>query len=137
MRFFPVAPLNARTANKDTVLPSGGGLDGSKPVLIRKNDILVFSSWSSHRLEASFGLDPEEFRPERWETLSADVAGFIPFNKGPRLCPGSEYLPIPQRRSALTISLTRTLCYDFHLLHGCSSTADLFTCNKLQSRTVG
>ena len=74
---------------------AGGGLDGSKPILIRKDDILVFSSWSSHRSEASFGLDPEEFRPERWETLSADVAGFIPFNKGPRLCPGSEYLPIP------------------------------------------
>ncbi|RAH49289.1 cytochrome P450 monooxygenase afumB [Aspergillus brunneoviolaceus CBS 621.78] len=94
MRFFPVAPLNARTANKHTVLPSGGGLDGSKPVLIRKDDILVFSSWSSHRLEASFGLDPEEFRPERWETLSADVAGFIPFNKGPRLCPGKRYAMI-------------------------------------------
>ncbi|PYH81570.1 cytochrome P450 [Aspergillus uvarum CBS 121591] len=94
MRFFPAAPLNARTANKHTVLPFGGGLDGSKPILIRKDDVLVFSSWSSHRSEASFGSNPEEFRPERWEKLSADVAGFIPFNKGPRICPGQRYAMI-------------------------------------------
>ncbi|RAL11208.1 cytochrome P450 monooxygenase afumB [Aspergillus homomorphus CBS 101889] len=91
MRLFPAAPLNARTANKHTVLPFGGGPDGKQPILIRQGDVLVFSSWSSHRSEENFGAKPEEFRPERWEKLKGDVPGFIPFNKGPRICPGQNY----------------------------------------------
>lgn len=51
---------------------------------------MVFSTWARHRLGQDFGEDPGEFRPERWEQLSGDMAGYIPFNKGPRICPGRK-----------------------------------------------
>ncbi|KAI2820814.1 hypothetical protein CBS115989_3417 [Aspergillus niger] len=90
MRLFPPVVLNARVANKESTLPTGGGAHGDKPVLVMKGDIVVFSTWARHRLGKDFGEDPEEFRPERWEQLSGDMAGYIPFNKGPRICPGRK-----------------------------------------------
>ncbi|KAJ5305799.1 hypothetical protein N7508_004814 [Penicillium antarcticum] len=91
MRLFPAAVLNARVANKHSTLPTGGGADGSLPVLVRKGDIVVFSTWARHRLGKDFGENPDKFYPERWENLSPEMPGFIPFNKGPRICPGQQY----------------------------------------------
>jgi hypothetical protein len=90
MRVFPAAVLNARVANKHVTMPSGGGADGQSPVLVRKGDIVVFSTWARHRLGKDFGDNPEKFNPERWEHLNSDMPGFIPFNKGPRICPGRK-----------------------------------------------
>ncbi|KAJ6101626.1 hypothetical protein N7499_001256 [Penicillium canescens] len=81
-------------ANKHSTLPTGGGADGRLPVLVRKGDIVVFSTWARHRLGKEFGDDPEKFYPERWEDLSPEMAGYIPFNKGPRICPGQQYAVI-------------------------------------------
>ncbi|KAJ5999443.1 cytochrome P450 monooxygenase [Penicillium sp. IBT 35674x] len=91
MRLFPAVVLNARIANKHTTLPTGGGENGTRPVLIGKGEIVVFSTWSRHRLGKDFGEDPDKFYPERWEKLSPDMPGYIPFNKGPRACPGQNY----------------------------------------------
>ncbi|KAE8157212.1 cytochrome P450 [Aspergillus tamarii] len=86
--------FNARVANKDSTLPTGGGTDGNSPVLIQKDEIVVFSTWARHRLGNDFGKNPEEFYPERWEHLNGEMIGFIPFNKGPRACPGQHYAMI-------------------------------------------
>ncbi|GKZ23684.1 hypothetical protein AbraIFM66951_004560 [Aspergillus brasiliensis] len=102
MRLFPAVVFNARVANKDSILPTGGGADGDAPILVMKGDIVVFSTWARHRLGKDFGEKPEEFRPERWEQLSGDMAGYIPFNKGPRICPGQHYAMI-----VLTYIVTR------------------------------
>ncbi|KAL4951034.1 cytochrome P450 [Aspergillus filifer] len=91
LRLYPPATVNARLANKDTILPTGGGSDRSSPVLVQKGDIVVFSTWARHRLGTDFGDNPEQFYPERWEGLNTDMAGFIPFNKGPRICPGQHH----------------------------------------------
>ncbi|PLN81998.1 cytochrome P450 [Aspergillus taichungensis] len=88
MRLFPAVVLNARVANKDSIMPSGGGLNGHAPVLVEAGDIVVFSTWARHRLGNDFGEHPQAFYPERWEQLCGDMPGFIPFNKGPRACPG-------------------------------------------------
>ena len=77
-------------ANKNSTLPNGGESDGNSPVLVMKGDIVVFSTWARHRLGGDFGKNPESFYPERWEQLSGDMPGFIPFNKGPRTCPGRK-----------------------------------------------
>ncbi|KAJ5518673.1 Cytochrome P450 [Penicillium expansum] len=82
LRLYPAVVLNARVANKHSTLPSGGGIDGASPILLRKGEIVVFSTWAQHRLGEEFGVAPEEFHPERWEHLSGDMPGFIPFNKG-------------------------------------------------------
>ncbi|KAF9882814.1 hypothetical protein FE257_005121 [Aspergillus nanangensis] len=91
MRLFPAVVLNARVANKDSTLPHGGGVDGNSPILVQKGEIVVFSTWARHRLGKDFGENPEQFYPERWEKLSGDMTGFIPFNKGPRSCPGRKF----------------------------------------------
>jgi hypothetical protein len=43
LRLYPVVPLNGRFANKDTVLPRGGGKDGKSPVFIPKNTAVDYS----------------------------------------------------------------------------------------------
>ncbi|KAJ5827877.1 cytochrome P450 [Penicillium robsamsonii] len=90
MRLYPAVVLNARVANKNVTLPTGGGAHGISPILARKGEIVVFSTWARHRLGRDFGENPEHFHPERWEQLNADMPGFIPFNKGPRSCPGRK-----------------------------------------------
>ncbi|KAL9099987.1 MAG: hypothetical protein Q9163_004582 [Psora crenata] len=91
MRVYPPVPFNARVANKDTILPHGGGADGESNVLVQKGQKVVFSTWATHRSTRSFGDDAYEFRPERWEYLKGETLGFIPFNSGPRACPGQQY----------------------------------------------
>lgn len=91
MRVYPPVPFNARTANRDTYLPAGGGPDGQSGVLIRKGQRVIFASWGSHRSTRSFGADALEFRPERWEGLKSESLGYIPFSAGPRVCLGREW----------------------------------------------
>ena len=98
MRVYPPVPFNARTANKDTYLPVGGGPAGDASVLVEKGQRVIFSSWGSHRSLKNFGEDAHEFRPERWDSLNAEsLTGFIPFNLGPRACPGRKSFAFENR----------------------------------------
>ena len=92
MRLFVPIPYNAKLANTDTWLPTGGGMDGQSSVLVHKGDYIIYSPWASHRRVATFGDDAEDFRPERWDELKSEhLTGYIPFNLGPRACPGRKY----------------------------------------------
>ncbi|KAJ5129843.1 uncharacterized protein N7515_005882 [Penicillium bovifimosum] len=75
LRLYPPVPLNNREAVRTTILPTGGGPDGDKPML------------------NIYGHDAYEFRPERWE--SGELAnigwGFFPFSGGPRQCLGEDF----------------------------------------------
>ncbi|KAJ5236303.1 hypothetical protein N7489_006394 [Penicillium chrysogenum] len=77
LRLYPPVPLNNREAVRTTILPTGGGPEGDKPML-EKN---------------IYGHDAYEFRPERWE--SGELAnigwGFFPFSGGPRQCLGEDF----------------------------------------------
>lgn len=64
----PVAS-NSRVANKDTVLPTGGGKDGKSPLFVPKGTSVRFSTHHIHRNKGIYGDDVEEFRPDRWDTL--------------------------------------------------------------------
>ena len=77
LRLMPVVPANSRTAIRDTVIPLGGGADGRSPVLVKKGQVVAYTTWSMHRRKDFYGEDALEFKPERWETLR----------------PGWEYLP--------------------------------------------
>ena len=88
MRVYPPVPFNARVANKDTTLPYGGGTDGTSSIFVNKGQRVVYSSWASHRSLRAFGDDAHDFRPERWANINAESLGYIPFNSGPRACPG-------------------------------------------------
>ncbi|KAI1082569.1 putative cytochrome P450 alkane hydroxylase [Whalleya microplaca] len=90
LRLFPPIATNSRMANKDTVLPVGGGPDGNSPLFVAKNNVITYSTFVMHRRKELFGEDAEEFRPERWESLRPGW-DFLPFNGGPRICPGQKF----------------------------------------------
>jgi cytochrome P450 len=93
LRLYPPVPLNNREAIKTTLLPTGGGPDGTSPILVRKGEIVVFSQYVTSRRRNIYGEDAHEFRPERWETNEATDIGwaFVPFNGGPRRCLGEDF----------------------------------------------
>jgi cytochrome P450 len=78
LRLYPVVAANARTANKDTTLPRGGGPDGKSKIFIPKGTQVEYSVHVMHHRKDIWGPDAEEFIPERWE--------------GRRV--GWEYLPV-------------------------------------------
>jgi len=90
LRLMPVVPANNRTAVRDTVLPLGGGIDGSSPVFVPKGATVTYSPWSMHRRADFYGPDALEFKPERWETLRPGWE-YLPFNGGPRICIGQQF----------------------------------------------
>ncbi|OKL55491.1 hypothetical protein UA08_09184 [Talaromyces atroroseus] len=89
LRLFPPIATNSRVAHKDTVLPVGGGPDGKSPLFIAKHNVVTYSTYVMHRRKDLFGEDADEFRPERWEKLLPGWE-YLPFNGGPRMCPGQK-----------------------------------------------
>lgn len=79
-----------RVANKNTVLPTGGGSCGTLPIFVPKGQEVLYSSYSMHRLPKVFGEDASEYRPERWAGLKPGWA-YVPFNGGPRICIGQQF----------------------------------------------
>lgn len=88
-----MVPGNARFANKDTTIPSGGGPDGKSPIFIPKGGVVAYSLYTMHRREDIYGPDALEFRPERWapEEGLRPGWGYLPFNGGPRICVGQQF----------------------------------------------
>lgn len=94
LRLYPPVPMNNRTARKTTILPRGGGPDGSAPILVRRGELVVFSQYVNSRRKNIYGSDADDFRPERWEERpSSDSFGwaYFPFNGGPRTCLGQDF----------------------------------------------
>ncbi|KAI9751505.1 MAG: hypothetical protein M4579_006041 [Chaenotheca gracillima] len=89
LRLYPIVPTNQRVANKDTVLPVGGGTDGHSPVFVKKGTTVLYHLYSMHRRHELYGPDANEFRPERWDDPPSPWS-FLPFNGGPRVCLGQS-----------------------------------------------
>ncbi|KAM0129843.1 hypothetical protein ACHAP3_007580 [Botrytis cinerea] len=90
MRLYPVVPTTSRVAIRDTVLPRGGGPDGRSPTMVKKGDLVQWSSYALHRRTDIYGEDADQFRPERWEKLRV-VWEYIAFSGGPRICIGQQF----------------------------------------------
>ena len=96
LRLYPVVPENARFAQVDTVLPTGGGEDGKAPIFVKKGQLAHWSVYAMHRRRDFYGEDAEEFKPERWidneERKGLRVGWeYLPFHGGPRICIGRTY----------------------------------------------
>ena len=92
LRLHPAVPRNERQAARDTVLPIGGGEDGSSPVFVSKGTLVCYNVYALHRRRDIYGPDADEFRPERWEDGKLQPRwGYLPFNGGPRVCIGQRY----------------------------------------------
>ncbi|KAF0912578.1 hypothetical protein E2562_015268 [Oryza meyeriana var. granulata] len=88
MRLYPPVPVDTVQAQADDVLPDGTAV-GAKW-------FVAYNSYAMGRMEAVWGKDAREFRPERW--LDAADGTFRPespfryvsFHGGPRVCLGKE-----------------------------------------------
>ncbi|KAK8165026.1 cytochrome P450 [Phyllosticta citrichinensis] len=93
LRLHPVAPTNTRTANRATILPRGGGPDGTSPVYVAPGTQVVTSIYALHRDPKLWGRDAGAFEPARWlsrvdRRSPPHPYAFLPFLAGPRQCPG-------------------------------------------------
>jgi cytochrome P450 len=93
LRLYPSVPVNSRAALVRTTLPTGGGLNGTSPILIRRGEAVGYCVYAMHRRRDIYGEDADMFRPERWENNALkDVGwGYLPFNGGPRVCLGQDF----------------------------------------------
>ncbi|RYP15355.1 hypothetical protein DL765_005746 [Monosporascus sp. GIB2] len=57
LRLYPPIPFNIRVANKDTVLPVGGGPDESAPIFIPRGTEVAYQVFSTHRRRDLWGDD--------------------------------------------------------------------------------
>lgn len=90
MRLFPLTTIEFRTAARNVILPSGGGIDGLSPIYAPKGTTLVTSIFSLHRQEVVFGENVDEFNPDRWDTHEPRRWEYMPFGGGPRKCIGQD-----------------------------------------------
>lgn len=92
LRLVPPVPNNTRTANKDTVLPVGGGPDGKQPVFVSKGTPVRFSLFSMQRREELYGPSADEFCNARWfDDKFRPGWEYLPFHGGPRVCLGQQF----------------------------------------------
>lgn len=97
LRLFPPIPANRRASVRGCVLPVSG-IDeqgNTGPIYVPGPGIpLFFSPFSIQRRKDVWGEDADNFIPDRWidpnrlKDFTADPSKFLPFNAGPRICPG-------------------------------------------------
>lgn len=90
LRLHSIVAFNSRMAVRDTVLPTGGGHDGTMPVFVPAGTEVNFSTHVMHRRRDLWGEDADKFMPERWEAARPGWS-YVPFNGGPRLCIGQQF----------------------------------------------
>jgi cytochrome P450 len=91
VRLYPTGPLNARKATTNTVLPVGGGIDGSQPVAVKAGATVVYNTYLMHRSEKLWGSDSWKFNPDRWNLDKKAGWEYIPFHGGPQTCLGRKF----------------------------------------------
>lgn len=62
---------------------------------MKKGEKVIYAIYAMGRMEAIWGKDCREFRPERWlrdgRFMSESAYKFTAFNGGPRLCLGKDF----------------------------------------------
>ncbi|CZR54539.1 related to n-alkane-inducible cytochrome P450 [Phialocephala subalpina] len=95
LRVAAVVPVNERFATSDTVLPYGGGPDGSSPIFIPKGMRILIANYAMQHREDIWGADVQDFKPERWEKRRGEGGHqgweFLPFGAGRRKCIGQQF----------------------------------------------
>ncbi|KAJ1269644.1 hypothetical protein BS78_07G227500 [Paspalum vaginatum] len=116
LRLYPPGPLERKTVLADDVLLSGHRLCSGETILV--------SIYAMGRMEALWGEDCHEYKPERWLSRSNDGAAnklryvpshkFMAFNSGPRLCLGKD-IALEQMKTVVAAVVWN---FDVELLQG-------------------
>ncbi|KAL9109386.1 MAG: hypothetical protein Q9227_005893 [Pyrenula ochraceoflavens] len=70
-------PYAVRTAVRSTILPTGGGRDGTSPVFVEKGTRIHLNIWSLNHDKSIWGSDAYVFRPDRWADKNYRVKGLL------------------------------------------------------------
>jgi len=79
MRVLPASSYSQRVAAVPTQLG---------PFSLAPGSGIVFSQFITHHMPELFP-NPEQFRPERWRSISPSPYEYLPFGAGPRMCIGA------------------------------------------------
>ncbi|WPB04022.1 uncharacterized protein RHO25_008666 [Cercospora beticola] len=90
LRMYPLLANIGRNAKCDTVLPRGGGPDGSQPIAVPKGCTVTCNIYLTHRRAEEWGDDEWEFKPDRWIGRKVSFGEYAPFGAGPRICIGQQ-----------------------------------------------
>lgn len=91
--------------------------------------VLSVPAYTIHHSKEIWGADAEDFKPERWESLTErQKTGFIPFSYGPRSCVGRN---VAEMELALIVSTTFRR-YDFDLYQKTLETREGFLRKPLE-----
>ncbi|KAI3816401.1 hypothetical protein L1987_16095 [Smallanthus sonchifolius] len=99
LRLYPSVPVDHKEVVEDDVFPEG--------TVLKKGTKVVYAIYAMGRMEAIWGKDCKEFRPERWlrdgRFMSESAYKFTAFNGGPRLCLGKDFAYYQMKFAAASI----------------------------------
>ncbi|KAJ9553940.1 hypothetical protein OSB04_017985 [Centaurea solstitialis] len=99
LRLYPSVPVDHKEVVEDDVFPDG--------TILKKGTKVVYAIYAMGRMEAIWGKDCREFRPERWlrdgRFMSESAYKFTAFNGGPRLCLGKDFAYYQMKFAAASI----------------------------------
>ncbi|MFN6925354.1 MAG: cytochrome P450 [Tabrizicola sp.] len=83
LRLYPPVPMMVR----ETVVP-----EDFRGRAVKPGAQVVISPWHLHRHERIWDR-PDDFDPDRWAGEGREAArdGYLPFSRGPRVCPGAGF----------------------------------------------
>ncbi|KAI6039226.1 cytochrome P450 [Pisolithus marmoratus] len=93
LRLYAPVPFNVRASTEAAVWP---GVNGGPPIYIPPKTRIPYSVFLMHRRKDLWGpdaeiFDPSRFLDERVKYLTSNPFIFLPFNAGPRICPGQQF----------------------------------------------
>ncbi|EEF38624.1 cytochrome P450 86B1 [Ricinus communis] len=99
LRLYPSVPVDHKEVIEDDIFPDGTRLkQGTK---------VIYAIYAMGRMEAIWGKDCREFKPERWlrdgRYMSESAYKFTAFNGGPRLCLGKDFAYYQMKFAAASI----------------------------------
>ncbi|XP_077215350.1 cytochrome P450 86A1-like [Tasmannia lanceolata] len=108
LRLYPSVPEDLKYVVSDDILPDG--------TVVPAGSSVTYSIYSVGRMEAIWGEDCLEFRPERWLSEggahfepSKDGYKFVAFNAGPRICLGKDLAYLQMKSVASAVLLRHRL----------------------------
>jgi cytochrome P450 len=104
MRVLPASSYSQRIVVEPTVLGS---------VRMNPGTPVIFSQYITHH-RGDLYEQPEQFRPERWQSITPGPYEYLPFGAGPRMCIGAGMALLELRVALATILRRYTIQMQAH-----------------------